>query len=255
MRALRILAGAISTSMTLSHTVDAQQSRSWLDYCTPGAMRLCASVEVSLIPGPIGSNGPTTTLVLRAQNMQGIADRGTTPWDLWGFSITGLTAHSPFNFLPIPVGFGQPSAGAQRVISSTSPAYCLPNGCSDRWELRQIANSSLQLSGSEGWAIVGCDASSPGQNGFFGYYQTCGGGWVTFTTALQGEWEFTENTNLDYWTDVNGVTGTCGSACASVTPEPFTVVTLATGLLGLGGLGRRRRDKRNGVSSSAPTPD
>ena len=234
---------------------DPPQTLSFLNYCEMGTLDLCSSIVVNLVP-----SGGSTALTISLQNLQGTL--GSQAWAMYDINLGNL--HT--NLVPGTGGIALPNAdlvGTAGYLSTVNPATCAifaecPNGPGNgEWDWgsglsslppqRGLIQSTSDPSPNP-YAIVGCNAPPQSGPAFeWGYLQTCGDGWVNFTFNLPGTWTFDDSSYVSRgaW-DQNGNYTRCtmGQDCTQVTPEPETIVLLATGLSGIGAFSFRRRRRR-----------
>jgi len=223
----------------------------FLNYCSPGAMRACASivVETSL------RAGGGTNVSIRVRNLQG--------WGWYGDNTGGSSIRRVGLITPQIVG----ASGLSVSTIGTVGQQGSPNGY---WFLDQPAGlggliqvaSSTNYTGEGG--IRGCDNPTYSVNN---YYRTCGEntGWVVFTFTTQNNWSASQaevawlsDGYQNYTTEPITECGSDGGygadgriPCSHVTPEPITMVLLGSGMAGLGGAGLIRRRRKNGDVGNA----
>jgi len=267
--ACRALGLAIALAAVCSTRSIAQQQFLWDDYCTVGGLQFCASVELGLVPGgptaEWGSVPTTTTLSIRIRNLEGTL--GTNPWAMSQVEFNNLQTDAPLGGFATPTRQATLSGSAQFLLTA-SPAECAlmlvpscpgPGWGNAEWDWWANGFYGSGVTSGTYWgtdyapfdpvAVVGCDAPPQGPYWATGYYQTCGDGWVGFEFTLPGTWTFDQSSyvSLVGWgQDDSLFTCQFGQGCAAATPEPMTVVLLATGLLGIGVVRRRRKHAPDG---------
>ena len=223
-----------------SRSASAQQSFSWTDYCTIGALQFCASVEISLQPSSTPYISEATLLTIRLRNLEGAL--GATPWGLIGLNMTGMTStlNGAGGSLARP---SAPYLGGWDFEYWHDPSRGIP---------AEIVTTFIRAPSHT--AVVGCNSPNSLNYAHHQYVHasTCGGsGWVEFSFNLQGSWSFNSQSQVSltgYYDDDTpyGTQFNCtlDSTCVMVTPEPGTVALLSTGLVALGGAWKRRRKER-----------
>ncbi len=206
---------------------------SWLNYCTTGAIRTCASVQIMTT-----ISGSTTNISVRVKNLQG------TP------NFTHLPAYGIASvWFDVSPGAYQSSNPYVLEGDNLQNVAGTVNGAATAVEWHQhVIDQSNPLNGGfsydrylmHGGAIIGCDAL-PATTGAI---QTCDD-WVTFNFTTNFAWDVAQlgNVEMNYqavFADGSGQVCTAGLNC-SVVPEPITMVLLGSGLLGVGGAAYRKR--------------
>jgi len=248
MRSFTGIAPVALAALSLSIPTQAEAAsdpyfRDWGIECTPGALQACFSLSIGFV-----YSGNSTTATIRWSNLQGIQgypDPGAFGWrgvsffnlHLVGPGGSGLTEqHSTVE--------GQ---GWTRGIWTQGGAVPGPPPL-------------FGFNGQDQWALWGCSHPDTVDHvgvHIFGAY-TCGGTLVT-TYSLGGIWTLTDSSYASLGgSSLAGVGASCNtrSTCVdpvAVTPEPTTIALLATGLLGLAGMARRRRSRAEQVLAREPS--
>jgi len=259
MKRTGVVLGLLTLALGVSEA--SASSKSFNFYCAVNyALRACASVQVFTTPG--GSGG--TDVVIRVRNLQGALPDQTGGSIITVVALTVPTAAT----MGARSGLNVTTVGTVGVVGSPASQWAFSNaGINTRVEL---AASTTQRGNITDGGIQGCDTPN---NGYTtgstapNYFDTCAStgntGWVSFNFHTANLWDAAlAEIGLKY----DGVVGlTTKVECrtesapsdptyciaASVTPEPISMALLATGLLGVGGAGLRRRRKKN--QSSSPT--
>lgn len=249
---LRLVLAAASMSMAWSLAASAQ-TRSWDNYCTQGTFQACMSVEVSLVPVPWQSGDPfpglfanLTSVTVSIRNLQGTLGTNEA-WGFQGLSITNLLPNPAPQFSAITTGITPSFVGTAQDVNV--PTNFLGGLWDYGYGTAGFINRSTQI-GDGAYAIAGCSALAPDVAGLYhfelGFFSTCGDGWVTYSWLMQPV-AFSDGTvvgmtgyHLSAQGAVQTISCTFDVSCVSVTPEPATIVLVATGLIGLAAFGWRR---------------
>ena len=205
--------------------------------CSSGSFCANASVEVTTY-----WDGTKTNVAIRMRNWSGMG--GTK-----GYSISGVDTWFPdLDYVPWgsqgPAStFGQVAPVGEATLYSQT---FLP------WYLdRQVPPGLLSFGDITGDGVLGCDAYRwellPA-----GGYSTCQpGSWVVFSFTTDFQWSASDpNVQIGMWihNQPNSysygdgrIELDCRGAGCVITPEPVTITLVATGLVGIGLLRRRRK--------------
>jgi hypothetical protein len=214
--------------------------RSWFA-CTPGSVVTCNSISIATTAIMSGSTRIGTSVVVNLHNFSNQAGNigANTLWaslnSVWfyagGIDNTGLTA----------------------------PSLSLNGGAtgSGTWTSSAATLGELRLQRSGNARIAGCAPTTPGTVSAT-LFTCASGSTVGLSFTMSSIFDATSTAMSMQVNDPNNVLSRCytseangSTACNNVTmadtvtPEPMSITLLATGLLGMGGVGLRRRSKKN----------
>jgi hypothetical protein len=234
------LVAAVTASTATADTM------SFINRCTPGSMKACASLVVTTTAYSGG-----TMVTIRVTNLQ-----GTFSWDqTQGSLITRIGIVAPS--ISGGAGLTVTAQGGATATGTPGPLWVLrnPGGLGGPIEL-----DAGILTNTNG-GIAGCSAPAGGYPA--NYFSTCGG-WVEFSFTTTNTWS-ASNAELAWLTrnmtnpvapngaiECDTQPNNAGRAvCAEVVPEPITMVLLGSGLAGMTGFGVvRRRRKGNDIENA-----
>ena len=243
MRRFRVLAAASLLAATSAGVLRADV-KDFLNRCTPGAVRACASIQVTTTLN--GSGGTNVTILVR--NLQGGI-----------FDNTGGSVISRIGLVTPTI-----TGASGLTVAAVSGAGTIGTPAS-RWVLRSpgglggLVELTAGISNNGPGGVIGCSAPSGGFP--VSYFQTCNGGWVALTFSTTNAWS-ANSADVAFLTTqyaVNNGSFECDTdnlptprpQCYDVTatPEPVTMILLGSGLASMGGVGLIRRRKGSDVST------
>ena len=254
---------ALATLVLASPRARAQQQLDWSNYCTLGP-QLCFSISVGLTPTAAG-----TAFDISLRNLEGYL--GTMPFAMWSVDLFDLATNLA-DVSAVPTRSATLNGTAGLIVTDPNSPICqIQGGCPNpswgqsEWDwlvrggrgaVEQTAEPPLRP-----FAIVGCDVPQVDLariNPAPGYFQTCGNGSIGFSFVLPGNWAFDDQSSVSFNYATGGSAPQFGCVAvtsqqpdfnnqclpATATPEPATLMLLATGLVPLAGFARARRRAR-----------
>lgn len=231
------LAAALVMASSFAPPAQAQLA-TYNNRCTTSGLIACFSLSIATTP--LGSG---TGVVISVTNWQGTG---------------GYPAAAP-SFLGQITFWNFASSGSTTYVSTaTASGTAVGTGSAGGWVVQQDANAPglLRLGGTGPQSpLAGCAAPSP----TFpqpNYWSTCGGGALVLSFTIPTQWTVAadvpvtlsifgdgSSANRCHLGTNNPNTLNCGEVTPVSVPEPEGWLLMASGILGLAFVGRRRRDE------------
>jgi hypothetical protein len=241
MRLYRLLIGVAVCVAGFSRDASAQKVLDFGIQCTIVPFRACMSLQLSSV---FYAALNQTEVRFRIANMQGRRGFDGPPTGIKGINIQGWAGETH-------------DADDMWSFHSGAEGGATANSLLDLPEVRGRSNPVLAQSLEYDSFVYGCDvpeAFIASGEAYLGdhYDRTCGGA-VIWSSVISGS-SFKLNKNITatvYWHEwdatgthvLRGTSCTTGVDCAHVTPEPVSMVLLATGLVGVAATRLRRRKR------------
>lgn len=242
----------LGLSLVLSSGAESQSAGEFLNYCSTGSIRTCASTRIETLWDPVAG---VTRVNLMIRNLQGWLSADNSR----GSTITRVAVTGPT--LVNPRGLTVTTAGDAESVGSPQNFWNIRNwGLEGNAAFLAMTSQGTNPSPVEG-GILGCSAlrSVTPAN----YFRTCGpGGWVNVAFITTGRWNASNahigwvvnranaNNNAHYCRSDDPLT--CNVPPVTTTPEPASIFLLGSGLAGLAAMRRKRQGQAGNTQEESP---